>query len=182
MKTLETDRLVLRNFRKDDADGLYAYLHEPSVSCFLSIRLESILNAEQEAEKRSKSDEYIAVCEKSSGKLVGDVFAVPEKHEKDVFGVGWNFNQNFQGQGYASEAARALFSYLFTAQNARRLYAYVEDTNIPSESLCQKLGMRKEGHFIDFVSFKNDANGNPVYENTMQYALLKREWQAQQTT
>jgi len=182
MKTQETDRLILRNFRQDDADGLYAYLHMPTASCFLSLRLDSPLKANDEAEKRSKSDDYIAVCEKSSGKLIGDVFAVAEKHDKDVFAIGWNFNPHFQGHGFASEAARALLTYLFTAQNARRLYAYVEDTNTPSESLCQKLGMRKEGHFIDFVSFKNDETGSPIYENTMQYALLKREWESQQTT
>ena len=28
----------------------------------------------------------------------------------------------------------------------------------------------------EFVSFVNDAQGNPIYENTMQYAILKKEW------
>lgn len=181
MKTLETDRLVLRNFKKDDADDLYAYLRAPTVSCFFSLTLENREKAAQEAEKRSKSDEDIAVCDKNSGRVIGDVFVAPDEHEKNVFSVGWHFNPEFQGQGFASEAVRALFEHLFTEQNARRLYAYVEDTNLPSENLCKKLGMRKEGHFIEFVSFKKDANGNPIYENTMQYALLKREWEAQRT-
>lgn len=30
--------------------------------------------------------------------------------------------------------------------------------------------------FIEFVSFVNDAEGNPIYENTMQWAILKKEW------
>ena len=36
--------------------------------------------------------------------------------------------------------------------------------------------MRKEGEFKEYVSFINDKNGNPIYENTWQYAILKNEW------
>tara|TARA_R110002020_G_scaffold98736_9_gene234819 strand:+ start:8343 stop:8474 length:132 start_codon:yes stop_codon:yes gene_type:complete len=36
--------------------------------------------------------------------------------------------------------------------------------------------MRREGLFIEFVSFTKDEAGNPIYENTMQYAILRREW------
>ena len=36
--------------------------------------------------------------------------------------------------------------------------------------------MRREGLFKSFVSFVDDSEGNPVYENTMQYAILKHEW------
>ncbi|MEZ5701249.1 MAG: GNAT family protein [Burkholderiaceae bacterium] len=62
---------------------------------------------------------------------------------------------------------------------ARRLYAYVEDTNLASQKLCERLGMRREGLFMEFVTFKNDAQGAPIYENTMQYALLRHEWLSQ---
>lgn len=31
--------------------------------------------------------------------------------------------------------------------------------------------------FREFVSFVNDADGNPIYENTYQYAILKKEWE-----
>ena len=31
--------------------------------------------------------------------------------------------------------------------------------------------------FREFVSFVRDAAGNPVYENTYQYAILKKEWE-----
>ena len=36
--------------------------------------------------------------------------------------------------------------------------------------------MRREGMFMEFVSFVNDSDGNPIYENTIQYAILKKEW------
>ena len=50
---------------------------------------------------------------------------------------------------------------------------------ISSQHLCEKLGMRREGLFREFVSFVNDADGNPIYENTYQYAILKKEWYLQ---
>ena len=40
--------------------------------------------------------------------------------------------------------------------------------------------MRREGLFLEFVSFVNDTDGNPVYENTYQYAVLKKEWDTTQ--
>jgi hypothetical protein len=36
--------------------------------------------------------------------------------------------------------------------------------------------MRREGLFMEFVSFINNPDGTPLYENTVQYAILKREW------
>lgn len=175
MNTIETHRLVLRHFRKEDAADLFAYLHRPSVPCFLSLKLEDMSAAETEAEKRSRSDEHIAVCLKDSNRLIGDLFAVPDK-TPDTFSVGWNFNVNFGGSGLASEATRALFDHLFAVKQARRLYAYVEDDNIASRRLCERLGMRREGLFKELISFEKDADGAPIFVNTMQYAILKKEW------
>lgn len=175
MDKIETDRLVLRNFRKNDAADLFAYLHRPVASCFLSLRLEDMRAAEKEAEARSKSDEYIAVCLRDTGKLIGDLFAIPEE---DTYAVGWNFNTDFAGAGFASEAAQTVFEYLFTVKQARRLYAYVEEFNSASQRLCERLGMRREGLFREFISFKTDDAGAPIFENTMQYAILRKEWRA----
>ncbi len=144
MDMIETPRLVLRNFSVGDAADLLAYLKEPAVSCFLSLQLDDLEQAEAEARKRQDSDEYIAVCLRDTGQLIGDLFAM---REDDTFSVGWNFNPAFGGHGYASEAARALFAFLFTTANARRLYAYVEDDNVPSQRLCERLGMRRKGFF-----------------------------------
>ena len=94
----------------------------------------------------------------------------------DTFSPCWMLNENYQGKGYAYEAAHAFFEYLFQEKGARRIYAYTEDYNTSSQKLCEKLGMRKEGMFMEFVSFVSDENGDPIYENTMQYAILKKEW------
>ncbi len=175
MDAIKTDRLVLRNFRKEDAADLFAYLHRPRVSCFLSLKLEDMSAAETEAKKRSRSDEHIAVCLKDGNKLIGDLFGIPNEIS-DTFSVGWNFNVDFGGAGLASEAVRALFNYLFAVKQARRLYAYVEEDNIASQRLCERLGMRREGLFKEFVSFEKDDEGASIFVNTMQYAILRKEW------
>ncbi len=173
MKVIETERLLLRRFTERDAADLFKYLHRPVASCFLSLALADIKAAEREALERSTQETSIAVCLRSSGQLIGDLFAEPES---DTFSVGWNFNPDFGGKGYAYEAATTLFTHLFTERAARRLYAYVEDTNMASQRLCERLGMRQEGVFKEFISFRNDDSGVPIYENTMQYALLRHEW------
>ena len=61
-------------------------------------------------------------------------------------------------------------------KGARRVYAYTEDYNKSSQRLCEKLGMRQEGLFKEFISFVKNPDGTPHYENTYQYAILKKEW------
>ena len=50
-----------------------------------------------------------------------------------------------------------------------------------SQHLCEKLGMRREGVFLEFISFVTNPDGTPRYENTVQYAILKKEWDRQQS-
>jgi len=179
MPIIETERLILRPFRDGDAADLLAYLRAPTASCFFSLRLAGLAEAEIEVGKRAGDEGCLAICLKHTGQLIGDLFGGGGADEEDeTASVGWHLNPQFGGQGYALEAARALFDHLFAAKGFRRLYAYVEDHNRPSQRLCEKLGMRKEGVFMEFVSFTTDAAGKPIYENTMQYAILRREWMA----
>lgn len=177
MQIIETERLILRPFRDGDAADLFAYLRAPTATCFLSLKLADLADAEIEARKRAQDDGCVAICLKQTGQVIGDLFGgARDDEEDDTASVCWNLNPQFGGQGYAFEAARALFDHLFRARGFRRLYAYVEDHNTPSQRLCEKLGMRREGVFVEFVSFTTDDAGDPIYENTMQYAILRREW------
>lgn len=170
---LKTDRLIIRDFEKKDAVGLYELLAHPPVHCFVSQTLNSLDEAEKEVEQRVREGNHFAVCLCDTDLMIGELFAI--KKEPDTYNVGWNLNLKYGKQGYAFEAAKALIQHLFN-KDARRIYAYVEDDNIPSQKLCEKLGMRKEGLFMEFISFINNQDGTPHYENTYQYAILKKEW------
>lgn len=182
---LETDRLILRPFQERDCADVYEYTNLQTVHCFADMHLESAEAALQEVLRRqADADFYLAICLKESGKVIGEVFAHPEatapgEADEDTFSPCWMLHPDYQGKGYAYEAVRAYFDYLFQERGARRLYAYTEDDNLPSQRLCEKLGMRREGLFLEFVTFVNHPDGTPLYENTIQYAILKREWSAQ---
>lgn len=178
MEKIITDRLVLRSFSLADAKGLLGYLSNPRVNCFRGEKITTHEEAISVAKKKSEDDSHIAVLLNDDENLIGELFYLYE--EPDTYSIGWNFNEQYEGRGYAGESAKALFQYLFNEKRARRLYAYVEDDNYRSQKLCEKLGMRKEGCFLEFISFIKDENGIPKYENTFQYALLKKEWEKQQ--
>ena len=182
---LETQRLILRPFQAEDAWDVYEYRKDLTVNCFACLRLYSLEEAQAAVKEMAGDEEYtFAIVRKDSGKVIGQIDAHPESSQpdqtksyvKDTFSPCWMLRSDHQGQGLALEAATAFFDYLFREKSARRIYAYTEDYNLKSQRLCEKLGMRREGLFREFVSFVNDKHGDPVYENTYQYAILKKEW------
>ena len=184
---IETIRLILRPFREEDAADVFEYLEHPTVNCFACMKLSSLEDAQAAIKEKMAHSEYcLAIVLKDTGKVIGEIEAHPESSQpdlaegfmKDTFSPCWMLNPAYQGKGYAFEAAHAFFDYLFYQKNARRIYAFTEDYNLPSQKLCKKLGMRQEGLFREFVTFVNDKNGHPIYENTMQWAILKKEWDA----
>lgn len=176
MLNIKTNRLILRNFQKRDAYRLFEYLAHPRSACFLGEKLDSIEQAFEYINQINTCSEEInlAVCTKDNDYIIGNIFS--QKEIPDTYDIGWYFNKNIEGKGYATEAATAYIDFLFTYKNARRIYAYVEENNIRSKKLCERLGMRQEGLLLDFVSFTKDINGLCIYENTFIYAILKREW------
>lgn len=182
---IETERLILRPFTEEDWEDVYEYLKEPAVNCFACMKLNSADEAKAEVKKRiNETEYYFAITLKDSGKVIGEIDAYPETGEphadensvRDTFSPCWMLNVDYHGKGYAFEAARAFFDYLFNEKGARRIYAYVEDYNLSSQHLCEKLGMRREGLFMEFISFVNNPDDTPHYENTYQFAILKKEW------
>ena len=187
---IETKRLLLRPFLETDAADVYEYLKEPAVNCFAGMKLHSMDEAREAVKKRlGETEYYFAITLKDGGKVIGEIDAYLEAGEPhadensvwDTFSPCWMLNENYQGHGYAFEAAHAFFTYLFSQKGARRIYAYTEDYNLASQHLCEKLGMRREGVLLEFISFVTNPDGTPRYENTVQYAILKKEWDRQQS-
>lgn len=192
MSEIETERLLLRPFRESDAADVLEYLSGPLPHCFVGLKLDDLDEARAEVVKRAADTEYcFAIVLKETGRVIGEIDALPSDYKPpmlcsretplpppDTFTPSLILNASHRGGGYAYEATYALFDYLFTRKGVRRIYSYVDDYNACSQHLCEKLGMRREGLFRSFVSFVDDADGNPVYENTIQYAILKHEWMA----
>lgn len=181
---IETERLILRPFLEADAEAVFDYVNLQTIHCFEDMKFSSLENARKEVLRRKEEEPeyYLAICLKETGKVIGEVCShveqiTPNDKNLDTHSPCWMLHSNYQGKGYAYEAVYAYYDFLFNKKNVRRIYAYTEDYNFSCQKLCEKLGMRKEGLFKAFVSFVNNPDGTPLYENTFQYAILKDEWE-----
>jgi len=169
---IETERLILRTFEMTDKDDLCEYMLQrvnAEYECYPAFTAEK---AAEETAFRCKSDEFIAIERKADGKVIGNVYM--GKRSFNARELGFVLNETCQKQGYGSEAARAAAACFF-AQGVHRIYAECCPGNTASWKTMEKIGMRREAHFIQNISFHTDSSGNPRYQDTYVYALLQPE-------
>ncbi|MCL1963636.1 MAG: GNAT family N-acetyltransferase [Firmicutes bacterium] len=171
---METARLVIRKFIPDDWRDLFAYLSQEAVVLYEPYGIFTEEESKNEAVRRSQDDRFWAVCLQSTGTLIGNLYLA--KQDFDTWAMGYAFNANFQGKGYATEAARALLEDVFKNQNAHRVAAMCNPMNESSWKLLERLNFRREGHLVKNVYFKEDITGNPIWVDTFQYGILAEEW------
>lgn len=174
MMIAETERLILRRFRMDDAQELFEYLSQPETVRYEPYDVFSPSHARQEAAARARSGDFIAVCLKDTRKLIGNLYL----HEED-YGcceLGYVFNARYLHHGYATEAARAMLQIAFVEMGAHRVTAMCNPENTPSWRLLERLGMRREGHLRKNIYFRCDHSGEPIWQDTYEYAILREEW------
>lgn len=175
---LTTRRLILRQLNPRDAKAYFDLFNHPQATCFVPDKLATMSEAAREVAQNGQFNDgsYLAVCLKETNKMIGLLFG---EWEGDTFSVCWNFSPKYVGKGYAYEATQSYFDLLFNELGARRIYAYVEIDNVRSQRLCRRLGMRQEALFEEFISFIEDEHGQPIYEDTLEFAILKGEWNRQ---
>ncbi len=171
---IHTDRLIIRKFRTDDYIELYAYLSKESVVRYEPYDPYTLEQARREAEYRSNSEDFFAVTLKD-GSLIGNLYLSPR--EFDCMELGYVFDNKWQMNGYATESARAILNYGFGTLRAHRITAECDPENVRSIKLMKRLGMRREAEFKQNVYFKRNPDGSPIWRDTVQYAILKSEWE-----
>lgn len=164
MLSLTTERLVLRPFRQEDADDLYAYQSLPEVAKYLyrpPYTPERCAEAVKERAAASGAwsadgdDLVLAVCPRDEPGVVGEVVLKLANARARQVEIGWIFNPAFSGRGYATEAARALAVAAFDELRAHRVFARLDAENTASARVCERLGMRLEARFLE-----NDLDGD----------------------
>lgn len=171
---MKTKRLVIRKFLPDDWQDLFEYLSQAEVVKYEPYNTFTKEQAKKEAINRSKNSDFWAVCLQDTAKLIGNIYLA--KQEFGTWELGYVFNKNYQGNGFATEAITALIKNLFENQNAYRIIAMCNPLNTKSWKLLERLGMRREGHLIKNIWFFKDENDNPIWQDTYEYAILKEEW------
>ena len=169
---VETERLILRRFRKSDLQDLYEYLSNPSVVAFEPYKAMNYEEVRKELQERIASEEMIAVEEKATGKLIGNVYL--GKREFDALEIGYVFNDAYWGRRFARESCQAVIDAAF-ARGIHRIYAECDPENEKSWHLLERLGFTREAHFRQNVYFWEDGDGNPIWKDTFVYGLLNNK-------
>jgi RimJ/RimL family protein N-acetyltransferase len=177
---ITTPRLYLRPFGDNDLDDLFAFHSRPEVAQYLywfERNLEDTKNALEHKKNATifKEDASIvwAVVHKDTSKLIGEVSLTWHSQIHQQGEVGFVFNPDYQRKGYATESTLAVLSLGFNELKLHRIYGRCDTRNIASYKLMERLGMRREAHFIHNEIFKGEWGDEFVY------ALLAEEWRAQ---
>jgi RimJ/RimL family protein N-acetyltransferase len=174
-----TDRLALRDLEPSDGPRVFAYHKHPEVSRFQSWGTESVDAVQSYIRTLPAVDPVacagwyqVGVFLRTGGKLIGDCGFRPLAASPEQVEVGITLAPEYQGQGYAAEALRALLNFLFATLDKHRVFGSVDPRNLSSIKLLERIGMRKEAHFVKSLWFRND------WVDDMIFAMLASEWKS----
>jgi aminoglycoside 6'-N-acetyltransferase len=176
---VRTDRLLLRRFRAGDLPALLAYRNDPEVARYQSWALPAdegaareLIAASAEAPLGGPDGLQLAVALAANDELIGDLYLGRWGGDGRQAVIGYTLTPERQGRGYATEAVRALLGLAFDGLGLHRAVATVDPRNMASVSLLERLGMRREGHFLQ--AYYDDRYGE--WTDEYLYAMLRAEW------
>ncbi|KXZ23640.1 acetyltransferase [Bacillus nakamurai] len=171
--SLETERLILREIEKDDAEQIFACFSNSDVTRYYGQELfESIEQAEKLAELfkhqfNEKRGIRWGIGRKDAEGIIGTVgfHAWVPKHRRAQ--AGYEIHPEYWRNGYAFEAVSNVLSYGFEVMKLCRIGAVVFLDNAPSHKLLTKMGFQMEGVLRGYM------NQNGMSHDTNVYSLLK---------
>ena len=179
-KKLETNRLILRKFKIEDANCMYNnWACNPNVSKYVTWEphkdvSETKALLEEWIKKYNDIDTYKWVAEiKDTKEIIGSIDVVSKKFLK--FGaceIGYCYGEKYWNKGYATECLIAVMKYLFDECDAYVINAKHLSENPASGKVMQKCGMKYEGtlraRYVDSDGVRNDL---------LSYSITKDEYE-----
>lgn len=177
MKRIETDRLIVRNFKPQDWKDLQEYVSYEEVVKYEEDWDTSDQECQNYAKFFSQEDTFWAVELKENNKVIGHVyFNRTEPEHFLTWDLGYIFSPLFSKKGYATEACNAILQYGFEKLGMHRVVAKCNPDNVASWKLLERLSMRKEGLCKKAVAIKTTVDGNPIWWDEYVYSMLEEEW------
>jgi RimJ/RimL family protein N-acetyltransferase len=172
-----TERLVLRPIRLDDAETIFKYRSDSTINKyqgwipntiddvydFIKIRVSSTIDL-------IGTWYQFVIIKKEKNELIGDIGIHFLDSDKKQVEIGCTLDKNHQGKGYATEALKELINYLFHELHKHRIITSIDPNNIKSIGLVERLGFRKEAHFKESILIRGE------WVDDLVYAILKHEW------
>ncbi len=146
--TLETDRLVLRMWRKKDAPQLYEYAKNPNVGPKAGWKPhESIAESKMIISSIFLVNMCWAIVEKRTGRVIGSIGLEEDKFRPNVKSkeLGYSLAESCWGKGIMTEAAKCIITYSFEALKLDVLMIRTGNENLRSQRVIEKCGFLYEG-------------------------------------
>ncbi|MEU1630637.1 GNAT family protein [Streptomyces sp. NPDC020096] len=178
MIEIETERLVLRRFRIEDAAPMAAYRNDPDIARYQAwpspLTPEAAIDqsrvySEQDPERPGWFQYAIEL--KADRSMVGDL-GVNLHDNRLQADLGYTLAPALHCQGYATEAVRAVLGHLFR-RGLHRVSAECDARNTPSARLLERVGFDLEGRRPEFTLHINTGE----WTDTLLYGLLASRWQ-----
>jgi len=155
--TLETPRLLLRPIELNDAEGMFLLDSNPNVHLYLGNTPVKTIE-ESIGYIENIRNQYLingiarfAVIHKESGDFLGwsgiKFITEEENNHINFYEIGYRFREEFWGNGYAYETAKAWRDYAFNELKVDVLYASAHINNIASRKVLEKIGLKLKNEF-----------------------------------
>lgn len=174
----KTERLYIRPVRIEDKESMFRYRSDLGTNKYLSLIPQSVEDVALFIEKTSPEINVpgtwfqFVIVEQSSNLLIGDIgihFLDTDLENKQVE-IGYTLDKEFRGKGYATEALKIVIDHLINSLCKHRIIASIDPANLDSIRLVERLGFRKEAHFVESLFFHGK------WVDDLVYAILAKEW------
>ncbi len=169
---LKTKRLRLRPFCAADADALHRVLGDPATMSFYpepySLEKVRFLIEKHGRLFAEQGIGWFAMLHQDGGHLIGDCgITIQNIDGVEEYEIGYHTAKAHWGNGYATEAARAIRDYGFEKLNLKKLCSYMAADHLASRRVAEKNGMALE------KIYNNPRNRN--FPTTV-YSITRERW------
>lgn len=148
MKTLESQRLLLRGFELSDLKDVFDYAKDPEVGPNAGWPPhESIQHTRDILDRFILGDNVWALIEKASGRVVGSL-GLHKDEKRDnakIRMIGYALGRAWWGRGYMTEAVKRVLAHLFEEEGLMMVTVYHYSFNQRSRRVIEKCGFQCEG-------------------------------------
>lgn len=167
---LETNRLLIRPTTYSDIDKLHELLSDEDTMRYFVEGTYSKEKVKEIINRNRKETHHYTVSLKSSKRMIGKISFNPWFEQKTIE-IGWIFFKTAEGNGYCTEAAKAIIKHAFEEEKVHRVVATCDPRNKSSIRVCEKLGMTEEGYFKKCIHYRDDVWWDEVF-----YSVLEEDY------
>jgi RimJ/RimL family protein N-acetyltransferase len=167
--------ITIRRLRFDDAGDVLAYRSDPAVSrqqYWEPFTADQVLEliAEQRYIGPGTHGGPLILAAEYERKVIGDFVLTVNIPEHSQAEVGFSFHQGYTGRGLATRVLAAVLGFGFVQLGIHRITAATFTDNERAWKLMERVGMRREGHFI------HDGFVRGRWVDVYAYGMLAVEW------